>query len=126
MKLLASKVKEINMISKMDWLVGLQIEVSLVEVLERQSFQMMKVITMILNNQTNEQSQIVEDFNNSSSNQVNNGRERVVRVNFGMMPINGAKNSSNNKLGMILTNFLILSKLKTNKVSQETILKAQI
>lgn len=126
MKLLASKVKGIIMISKTDLLAGLQIKMSLVEVLARQSFQMMKAITMILNNQIKEQSQIVVDFNKSSSNKVNNGKERVARINFGMMPTNGAKNSSNNKLGMILTNFSILSKLKTNKVYQETIQKVQI
>lgn len=81
--------------------------------LERQFSQTMKMIITISSNKIKEQNQITNGSNRKIK--VLNGKKREVIVSFGKMRTKEAKNSSNNRHGMILTNFLILIKVLTIK-----------
>lgn len=81
--------------------------------LERQFSQTMKMIITISSNKIKEQNQITNGSNRKIK--VLNGKKREVIVSFGKMQTKEAKNSSNNRHGMILTNFLILIKALTIK-----------
>jgi len=91
----------------------------------KQFFQMMKMTTTILVNQINELNLIVEDLESRKRHLEINGNEQEQRVSFGVMLKIEVKSNLSNRLGMILTSFLILSRHQMSKQLLEMILKEQ-